>query len=112
MTVARRALWFRDEASRTVPLEIRIHAPVLVDGHWLCAYEIDWPEGTKRMEAAGFDSVQALLIAMQMIGAELYTSSYHAEGRLIFDKPGNGYGFPVVPTLRDRLVGDDARFFG
>lgn len=90
-------------------VEIRIHAPTLVDGHWTCACEIDWPDGTRRMEATGVDSMQALVVALQMIGAELYSSSHHAEGRLVFDAPGSGFGFPVVPSLRDLLVGDDAR---
>jgi hypothetical protein len=52
------------------------------------------------------------MMALHMIGADLYTSSYHREGRLVFDKPGNGYGFPVAPTLRDLLVGDDAKYMG
>jgi hypothetical protein len=29
-------------------------------------------------------------------------------GNLFWDKPGNGYGFPVVSSLRDLLVGEDA----
>lgn len=107
-TIARRVLTVHS-ATGNHSIDIRIHVPTLVDGHWTCAYEIDWPDGTRRMEAAGVDSMQALVVALQMIGAELYTSSYHAEGRLVFDAPGSGYGFPVVPSLRDLLVGDDAR---
>ena len=62
------------------------------------------------MEAGGFDSVQALFIALGMIGAEIYTSNYHKAGQLFWDKPGSGYGFPVAPTLRDLLIGDDTKF--
>jgi hypothetical protein len=57
-----------------------------------------------------FDSAQALFLALQTIGAEIYTSSYHKAGKLFFDAPGKGYGFPVVPTLRDLLQGDDAKY--
>ncbi len=59
---------------------------------------------------AASNSVQALFIALQMIGSEIYTSEYHKSGRLFVDKPGEGYGFPVPVTLRDLLVGDDKKF--
>ncbi|MDB5588091.1 hypothetical protein ABIB57_000868 [Devosia sp. UYZn731] len=58
--------------------------------------------------AHGQDGVQALLIAMQKIGIELYSSSYHRAGNLMLDRPGSGYGFPVPPIMRDLLVGNDA----
>jgi uncharacterized protein DUF6968 len=76
-----------------------------------CNYEIDWPEGKETMTAWGFDSVQALVVALQMIGAELYSSSYHKSGKLMLEAPGNGYGFPVVSSLRDMLEGEDAKIF-
>jgi hypothetical protein len=55
--------------------------------------------------------MQALVIALKMIGADLYSSSYHKSGKLILDSPGRGYGFPVVTTMRDLLEGDDAKYF-
>jgi len=54
--------------------------------------------------------VQALEIALRLIGAQLYASTYHQEGTLVFGKPGAGYGFPVPVNMRDLLVGDDAEF--
>ena len=48
---------------------------------------------------------------MKAPGADLYSSSYHKSGKLILDAPGNGYGFPVVTTMRDLLEGDDAKYF-
>ena len=54
------------------------------------------------------DSVQALLLALQAIGAELYRSEHHLSGRLLWEKEGGGYGFPVPRNIRDLLVGDDA----
>lgn len=56
----------------------------------------------------GVDAIQALTITLGVIDAELYSSSYHKSGNLFWDKPGNGYGFPVVSSLRDLLVGEDA----
>jgi hypothetical protein len=29
----------------------------------------------------------------------------------MLEAPGNGYGFPVVSSLRDMLEGDDAKVF-
>ncbi len=46
-----------------------------------------------------------------MIGADLYTSSYHRNGELQSLGDGwTGYGFPVPYNLRDALIGEDARF--
>jgi hypothetical protein len=50
------------------------------------------------------------MLAFQMIGADLYTSSYHKSGRLMFDEPGQGYGFPVPNSLRDLLIGHDREY--
>ncbi len=63
------------------------------------------------MAASGIDGIQAIEIAMRLIGARLYTSAHHEAGTLIFEKPGAGYGFPVPQEMRDVLVGDDVRFF-
>ena len=94
-----------------IDIPIRIFAPAKDDTAWFCRYEIDWPEGTATMKAWGVDSVQALALALQMIGADIYTSSYHKTGKLTFDAPGRGYGFPVPGSLRDMLVGDDKLYF-
>lgn len=81
------------------------------DGVWFCAYEIGWPEGAWRSRAGGIDALQAVYLALQMIGTDIYTSSYHQSGQLFLDTPGKGYGFPVPVTLRHLLVGDDANYF-
>ena len=91
-------------------IAIRVFAPEGAGREWSCRYEIDWPEGTEVMEAWGVDSVQALVLAFQMIGAEVYTSSYHKSGRLMFEQPGKGYGFPVPESIRHLLIGDDRKY--
>jgi hypothetical protein len=64
-----------------IDIPIRIFAPERSGSAWSCRYEIDWPEGKETMSASGIDSVQALVLALQMIGADIYSSSYHKSGR-------------------------------
>lgn len=59
------------------------------------------------MSAGGVDAVQALELALKIIGAQLYASDHHASGRLMWEAPGKGYGFPVPTSMRDLLIGDD-----
>jgi hypothetical protein len=111
MIVASRTLQVRmPTGQKDMPIEL--FAPMKKKaGAWECRYDVGWPEGRRSYSAWGVDSVQALSLALGMIGAELYTSEYHKSGRLVWDKPGNGYGFPLPPTLRDLLAGDDASYF-
>lgn len=95
----------------TIDLPIHIHVPEEKDGSWRCDYEIGWPGDPKTRTAWGVDSVQAIILALQMIGADLYTSGYHQAGELSPGEGNSGYGFPVPANLRDLLIGDDARFF-
>ena len=55
--------------------------------------------------------MQALILALNMIGSEIYTSDYHKLGNLRSSDPWQGYGFPVPKSLRDLLEGDDATYF-
>ena len=105
----------RDLRLRTVNgdllIPIRIFSPSFEkEGVWFCRYDIAWPDKKSEMSVGGFDSTQALVHALQTIGAEIYSSNYHKSGKLYFDKPGEGYGFPVMPTLRDLLQGSDAKY--
>jgi len=107
MMIASRLLKLRDGGAE-IEIPIRIFAPEQSGNAWSCRYEIDWPEGTWTMAAGGVDSVQAIHLAMQMIGSEIYTSSFYKSGNLMVEAPGKGYGFPVPTSLRDLLEGDDA----
>jgi hypothetical protein len=110
MLIASRALTLRNGDDET-QIPIRIFAPEKESsGAWSCRFEIDWPDKKSIKTIFGFDSIQAIVLALQAIGAEIYTSSYHKSGQLFFDKPGTGYGFPVVPTFRDLLQGGDAKY--
>lgn len=110
MEIASRTLMLRN-GSEEISIPIRIFAPEKeTHGSWSCRYEIDWPDKKHALDVGGLNSAQAMVLALQSIGAEIYSSSYHKSGKLFFDKPGNGYGFPVVPTLRDLLQGDDTKY--
>jgi len=110
MLIASRILKLRN-AEGEKEISIRIFAPEQEKlGAWGCRYEIDWPEGCRTMTSRGFDAMQALVLALHAIGAEIYSSDYHKSGELFWETPGSGYGFPVVPTLRDLLQGDDAKY--
>ena len=111
MIIASRLLKLRD-ADADIEIPIRIFLPEkLENDSWTCRYEIDWPEGKWTLAAHGVDSIQAIDLALHMIGSEIYTSNYHKAGKLFLEAPGGGYGFPVPKTLRDLLEGDDAKFY-
>jgi Domain of unknown function (DUF6968) len=108
--IASRELTLRN-GSTEIKIPITIYAPECEGpGVWGCRCDVGWPEGNRSVTAWGFDSVQAISLALKMIGAEIYTSDYHKSGNLFWDAPGKGYGFPVAPTLRDLLQGDDAKY--
>jgi hypothetical protein len=109
MIIATRILKLRSgNAAREVP--IRIFAPVQEETDWSCRFELDWPDGTLIRAAIGIDAIHALILALRMIGTQLYTSDHHATGALAWDAQGQGYGFPVANAIRDLLVGDDMTF--
>ena len=90
-------------------VRVSVTAPVLDDGSWFCTYQIQWPDGQRAVRIGGADSMQALVGALQLLGAEIYASQFHKDGRLSFEgRPG--YGIPVPSNFRPDLVGDDARF--
>jgi hypothetical protein len=86
-------------------VEVRIYVPIEKEKSWICRYEIDWPEKTRAMEIGGSDSAQALVLAIYMIGADLYFSEYNKSEKLLCEgKPGN-FGFPVTAYIRDIAKG-------
>lgn len=110
MEIASRALTLQNGIEK-IAIPVRIYAPQQREARaWSCRYEIGWPEGKESREVWGIDSVQAILIALQAAGADIYTSAYHKSGNLQFEAPARGYGFPVPSSLRDLLVGDDTKF--
>ena len=109
MIIATRTLKIqKDGMELNVP--IRLFAPERTEVDWMCRFEIEWPETKLDRYATGVDAVQALILALQMIGSQIYASKYHASGHLAWLENNRGYGFPVPSTLREMLIGDDARY--
>lgn len=106
MTFAVRTLTIVQRAGRTT-VPITIHQPQQHSRHWECAFEIGWPQNPVASSAKGFDGIQALYLAMQAIAIRLYSSPYHAAGELVWDKPGDGYGFPMPKPGYEDLIGED-----
>lgn len=92
---------------RQIEIPVRIFWPVEDKTAWSCRWEIAWPGGIRSSSARGFDAIQALINALQMVGSELYCSEEHKAGQLSWANKWNGYGFPVPSSIRDMLVGDD-----
>ena len=74
---------------------------------WTCKFSIGWPEGSLRHQGMGSDSVQALHSALRMIAIDLYASPQHRNGTLVFEEPGDGYGFPLPADSRGEALGRD-----
>ncbi len=107
MLIAERTLEVFD-GTDSHPVRITVQKPQETGfGDWVCEYEIGWPEGPRKFAGHGIDNLQALMLALQMIGAELYTSNYHRAGQLRYKALSGGYGFPVPSNCRNLLVGDD-----
>jgi hypothetical protein len=53
------------------PFPVRWFAPRPCEQDYCCDFEIAWPQGAATRSAFGIDPVQALQLAMFMVGAEL-----------------------------------------
>jgi hypothetical protein len=104
---AERILYSVSNENHRSPIPVRIHAPVRDDSSWACTYEIGWPEKRRRMTIHGVDAIQALILALKAVGSEIHISRHHVEGRLVWEKAGEGYGFPIADGLRDLLADAD-----
>jgi len=110
MLVATRILKLR-QADGETQIPVRIYAPQPeASGSWGCRFEIAWPERPSDKTIFGVDAMQSLVLALQMIGFEIHTSSYHEANELYFDRPGEGYGFPLMSAYRDMLQGEDVKY--
>ncbi|MCZ6592725.1 MAG: hypothetical protein O7F69_11460 [Alphaproteobacteria bacterium] len=74
-------------------------------GSFYCPIRITGIGKEKIMHAGGVDSVQALLLAMQMISANLYTSDEGRAGTLTWLGKRN-LGLPVAAPIQDLVPKD------
>lgn len=77
------------------------------DNNWYCPYQTDGIGSGRVGISYGVDSVQALVLALSMVGAELYCSKEYEAGRLGWDcgAAKGDLGFPVPESIRDVLPG-------
>lgn len=63
----------------------RFEPPYLAPGgEYRCRWRIEWPEKTRVRETAGIDGVQALMLAMRTVHAELAESDEYKAGKLTY----------------------------
>lgn len=109
MVILNRMLKIDAECDQT-DVPVKIYLPVDMGDHWQCEYEIGWPDNARRSKGYGIDSIQSLLITLQKIGIEIYTSKAHESGKLVWLERGDGYGFPLPAGHRDLCEGNDRSF--
>jgi hypothetical protein len=105
MVIAERS--FQVSGSEVTEVSVRIFSPERHEQNWSCQYEIDWPDKIVVRKIYGLDSAQALVLAIYMIGTDLYSSSYHEQGRLTLDGKKGAFGFPVPRLIRENTRGYD-----
>ena len=90
-------------------MAVRIFQPEPEPGepNYRCRFQIEWPSGIKQRHAFGVDAIQALILALNLLGAYINTSQAVKEGRLVWLEPGGGFGLPVPRNIEDILQGDD-----
>lgn len=84
---------------------------------WICPYQKLGLGSEDVCYAAGGDSVDAVILALSIIGAKLYCSAEYEAGRLSWDGGAvkGDLGFPVPPSIQDLLpngasgTGSDAK---
>lgn len=93
------------EGENAGEVTVGIKRPVRDDGFYKCEYQIVGVGSGKVRYAAGEDSMQALVLALQMIGADLYTSEAAKKGSLTWFGSPN-VGFPVAEAIADLVPKD------
>jgi hypothetical protein len=94
--IAFRVLKLRHK-TQLIDVPVRLFAPVRDEEAWCCRYEIGWPFSPRESAAFGVDSVQALALALQKIGFDLYTSEAHKTGALMWE--ATGFPYPSMHAI-------------
>jgi hypothetical protein len=93
--VAQRTLWVESSTGKR-PVVVAVGRPYPIDGgeNYECPFTIDGMMATSLRSAKGVDSVQALSLALSIIGASLYTSREYKAGELTWFAGQDDLGFP------------------
>jgi len=77
------------------------------EGDWECRMEISWPDGrVRKMRSGGVDSAQSLVLAFQLVAAELVVSELPVYW---FDKD-DALALPHLDVLAGDVAARKARF--
>ena len=101
--IAIRSLELAGETPGEVTVSIK--QPVPDDDDYKCEYQIVGIGSGKVRYAIGADSMQALVLALQKIGADLYASEAAKQGRLTWFGSLD-LGFPVPDVIADLVPKD------
>jgi len=92
---AQRVLHLVGEHVFDVAITVEIPLPDEVD--YKCRYSIAWPDKVFNGYAMGVDSLQALLLALQKIQADILSAGPAKDGSLFWLEAGDGCGLRKVP---------------
>ena len=91
------------------PVTVELGLPY-ADGEnpdYVCPYRIRGMGSGRVRCSFGIDPIQALMLAMQVIGTDLYSSDEYRSGSLRWFKPHDDLGLPVLPSFEDVLPKED-----
>ncbi len=88
---------------------VRLFHPEPYPDHsgYQCRVKVEWPSKTQDLHVGGVDAIQAVILALQTLGAIINTSEEAKEGRLVWFEQGSGFGLPVSKGIGDLLQGED-----
>lgn len=103
LVIASRQLTLDD--NHKVEILIGKPSPIPNGTDWYCPYQTLGMGSGRVRYAGGVDSVQALVLSLSMVGAELYCSAEYESGRLSWECGAvkGDLGFPVPENIRDVL---------
>jgi hypothetical protein len=85
----------------TAEVTISIERPFPDGQDFKCQYTIEWPEFTQHGYSMGIDAVQALILALQHLAADINFSDYAKNKQLVWLEPEGGFGLPLPPNLKE-----------
>ena len=101
--IATRELDLKDaDGDRPVIVRIGMPQPTDDEHDYYCPFEIDGLGDRTVRRAIGIDAVQALQLAIMMIGSILTASDEATDGRLSWLNMQGDFGFPPVPSPYDQ----------
>ena len=98
---------YLQKSNNSVVITAQVHRPIKEGDDFRCDYSINWPGSTEMGRAYGVDGLQALLLAIQRVGVDVYCSDYAKNADLVWLEDGRGFGLVLPRNLADLYQGDD-----